>query len=158
MRTWDDNRNAINQLWSQCEWTEEERRLMHDDLGSLDQDVLYDAIRNVKRNYDTLYPQLKWFRSEYRVLDRLRKLKQPGQRVADERQPVHIDSRQNERMKDELKLAIESATPGDYQFTVDLVADKAARCEIELATAIRLVNYLNERLGIANGGRIGDAA
>jgi hypothetical protein len=75
-RTWEQNRTAINQLWPQCQWTDEERRLWSDDLASVDQDVLYDAARNVKRNNDTLYPQLKWFRDEYRSLKRLKDVRQ----------------------------------------------------------------------------------
>jgi hypothetical protein len=71
MRTWEENKTAINQLWPMAQFTEEERRLWHDDLSGLDQAVLYDAIRNVKRNNESLYPQLKWLRDEYRHLSRL---------------------------------------------------------------------------------------
>ena len=73
MRTWEENRSAINQLWPQCQWTDEERRLWKDDLSSLDQAVLYDAVRNVKRTKETLYPQLKWVLEEHRDLMRARK-------------------------------------------------------------------------------------
>lgn len=157
MRTWDQNRQAINQLWPLMEFTAEEKRLWHDDLGTLDQDVLYDAIRNVKRNNETNYPQLKWVRDEYRVLDRLRKLRQQKPASQEPRQTVSIDKEQDCRCRDELRVAIELAQPSEHQSFVDLIADKAAKCEIEMATAIRLVRYLGERLGMANGGSIGDA-
>lgn len=158
MRTWDTNRQTINQLWPLMTFTDEEKRLWHDDLSGLDQAVLYDAIRNVKRNNDTNYPQLKWVRDEYRVLDRLRNVRRSASATGEQKQIVNIDAQQDARVRDELKIAIETASPPDYQFTVDLVAEKAAKCEIEMATAFRLVRYLNERLGMANGGRIGDAA
>lgn len=158
MRTWDQNRQAINQLWPLMEFTGEEKRLWHDDLGGLDQDVLYDSIRNVKRNNDTNYPQLKWVREEYRVLDRLRKLRQQKPVSQEPRQTVQIDPAQDCRCRDELRVAIELAQPSDQQTFVDLIADKAAKCEIEMATAIRLVRYLNERLGMSDGGSIGGAA
>lgn len=158
MRTWDTNRQTINQLWPLMEFTPEEKRLWHDDLSALDQAVLYDAIRNVKRNNDTNYPQLKWVREEYRALDRLRNLRRPTSPTGEAKQTVSIDADKNARMRDELKVAIELASPSDYQATVDLIADKAGKYDIEMATAIRLVRYLNERLGLANGGRIGDAA
>lgn len=158
MKTWDTNRQTINQLWPLMEFTPEEKKLWHDDLSGLDQAVLYDAIRNVKRNNDTNYPQLKWVREEYRVLDRLRNMRRPIAPTGEPKQIVNIDADKNAAMRDELKVAIELAEPCDYQFTVDLVADKAGKCEIEMATAFRLVRYLNERLGIAAGGRIGDAA
>ena len=158
MRTWDTNRQTINQLWPLMEFTAEEKKLWHDDLSGLDQAVLYDAIRNVKRNNDTNYPQLKWVRDEYRVLERLRNLRRPTAAAGKAKQIVNIDADKNARMRDELKVAIELATPADWQSTVDLIADKAGKCDIEMATAIRLVRYLNERLGMADGGRIGDAA
>lgn len=157
MRTWDQNRQAINQLWPLMEFTTEEKRLWHDDLSGLDQDVLYDAIRNVKRANDTNYPQLKWVRDEYRGLDRLRKLRQQKPTAQEPRQLVRIAPEQDSRCRDELRVAIELAQPSDHQAFVDLIAGKAAKCEIEMATAIRLVRYLNERLGLADGGSIGGA-
>lgn len=48
MRTWDENRDTINQFWP-TQWNAEESKLMKDDLEPLDQVMLYDAIRNVKR-------------------------------------------------------------------------------------------------------------
>lgn len=158
MRTWDLNRQTINQLWPLMEFTPEEKKLWHDDLSGLDQAVLYDALRNVKRNNDTNYPQLKWVRDEYRALDRVRNLRRPVPANGEQKQIVNIDADQNARMRDELKVAIELAQPSDWQSTVDLIADKAGKCDIEMATAFRLVRYLNDRLGMSNGGRIGDAA
>lgn len=158
MKTWDTNRQAINQLWPLMTFTDEEKRLWHDDLSGLDQAVLYDSLRNVKRNNDSNYPQLKWVRDEYRALDRVRSLRRSTTPHGEEKQIVNIDADKNARMRDELKVAIELAAPSDYDATVDLIADKAGKCEIEMATAFRLVRYLNERLGLANGGRIGEAA
>lgn len=159
MRTWDENRTTINQLWPQCKWTDEERRLWHDDLHGLDQDVLYDAVRNVKRNNESLYPQLKWVRDEYRQLHRLktfaaRKTLQTGE----PRQVVKIDKDVDSRMGGELRVVVEMATAADYELTVDLIADKAASLQIELATAFRLCRYLRQRLGIDNGMSFGGAA
>ena len=153
MRTWEDNKRAINQLWPQCIWTDEERSLWHDDLLGLDQPTLYDAIRNVKRNNDSLYPQLKWIREEYRHLHRLRTVLST-RKTAEQRVVVDIDKEQNERMREELKVLVELATPADYQRTVDIVADKAAKLQVELGTATKLVNYLNDRLGLTQGGKV----
>lgn len=153
MRTWDDNRRAINQLWPMCEWTEEERKLFTEDLSGLDQAVLYDAIRNVKRSNETLYPHLKQFRDEYRRLFHLKKLTDRKLKVAEEpKQTVHIDSDSNERCRLELREYIESVSPSDYEHTRDLIADRAARLEIQLETAFGLGRYLVERLGMASGG------
>lgn len=155
MRTWDENRVAINQLWPKCEWTDEERKLMHDDLEPLDQAVLYDAIRNVKRNNDTLYPQLKWFRDEYRSLSRVKSLQERRPNPErEQRQVVRIEKRDDDKMAGELRAYIDGCTPGDWREAVDFIADKAASLKVEMATAFRLCRYLNERLGIAQGGRI----
>jgi hypothetical protein len=156
MRTWDDNRVAMNQLWPKCEWTEEERKLMHADLSAFDQDLLYDAIRNVKRNHDTLYPQLKWFRDEYRHLERLRRFKEARKvKGSDEQRDVtRIDRAEDEQMAAELRQFIEMLEPSQWEEGRDLIAQKAHDKQIELATGYRLGRYLNERLGMAQGGKV----
>lgn len=152
MRTWDQNRAAINQLWPHCKWTDEERGLWHDDLHRLDQVVLYDAIKNVKRNNESMYPQLKWVREEYRELHRLKTASEKKRLATTEpRQIVDIDKAVDAAMREELKAFVEMTTPAEFRGTVDLIADKAARLEIEMATAFRLVSYLLRRLGMDNG-------
>jgi hypothetical protein len=158
VRTWDDNRVAINELWPLVQFTSEEKRLWTDDLSGLDQGSLYDAIRNVKRNNESNYPQLKWVRDEYRSLDRVRKLSSRRSLHDEPRQLVKIDADQNARMREELTLVVDDAKHDEYRSIVDLIADKAACHKIEMATAFGLVRYLQRRLGMANGGRIGDAA
>ena len=158
MRTWDSNKQAMNQLWSQCQWSEEERRLLKDDLSSLDQDVLYDALRNVKRTRDTLYPQLKWITEEYRHLYRMKQfLLKPAPGTSEPRKPVSIPKESDSRIGAELRQVIQDAKPGDKQQIVDLIADNASSLKIEMQTAYRLVRYLLERLGLAGGNVYGDA-
>lgn len=156
MRTWDENKSAINQLWPQCKWTDEERRLWHEDLHGLDQGVLYDAIRNVKRNNESLYPQLKWMRDEYRQLHRLKTFADKKRLdTIEPLQTVRIDKESDAAMRDELKAVVEMTTPAEFRNTVDLIADKAACLKIEMATAYRLVRYLLQRLGMDNGNALG---
>lgn len=158
MRTWDDNRRAINELWPLMEFTGEEKKLWHDDLGGLDQVVLYDAIRNVKRNNETNYPQLKWIRDEYRGLHRLQKFVAVKTSSGEPRQVVKIDAASDAKMRDELRVVVDMATPEQFKSTVDLIADQAAKLQIEMATAFRLIRYLITRLGLADGGNVGGAA
>lgn len=158
MRTWDDNRGAINGLWPMAEFTDEERRLWHDDLSQLNQDVLYDAIRNVKRKYESLYPQIKHVREEYRAIDRVRRLATRVVSNGDYREPVVIDKDTNDRIGQELRALVDSATPADIDGTVRIIADKASKLEIEMATAFSLVRYLHERLGNCNGIKFGGTA
>lgn len=160
MRTWEENKTAINQLWPMAQFTDEERKLWGDDLRGLDQVVLYDAIRNVKRNSESLYPQIKWIRDEYRRLDSTRKWLRPQAKNGEQSEfvKVVIDSKTDAKMRDELRALVEVTEPSDFKRTVDIIADKAARLQIELGTAFRLVRYLLERLGLSDGGQIGGAA
>ena len=158
MRTWEQNKQAMNQLWPQCQWSDEERRLLKDDLSSLDHDVLYDALRNVKRTRDTLYPQLKWIMDEYRHLYRMKQfLLRPAPGTSEARKPVKICKESDARIGSELRDVIQAATTADKQEIIDLIADKASDLKIEMQTAYRLVRYLLERLGLAGGNVYGDA-
>lgn len=157
MRTWDQNRAAINQLWPMAQFTDEEKRLWNEDLCRLDQVVLYDTIRNVKRTHDSLYPQLKWMLDEYRNLARVQKLTE--RRPAEEREAkVHIDKDTDRKTHDELKVLVEMATRETFEETRDIIADKAAGLKIEMATAWSLCRYLLRRLGLARGNVFGGEA
>lgn len=157
MRTWEENKQAINQLWPRAEFTNEERKLWNDDLGSLDQSVLYDAIRNVKRNTDTLYPHIKWFREEYRGLHRVRKFSEeratPG---AEPRKPVVIDAKTNDATRETLREWLSQLVPADYQQGIDCISQHAHDLKIGLETAYGLNRYLQGRLGLLNGGHLGE--
>lgn len=65
-RTWEQNRDTINGLWPMAVWTPEEADLWRADLSGLDHDVLFDALREVKRSRESLYPQLAWVHAAYR--------------------------------------------------------------------------------------------
>lgn len=153
MRTWEENRRAISELWPLMEWSAEEKKLWIDDLSVLDQSLLYDAIRNVKRTRDTNYPQLVWIRDEYRTLDRLAKSASRTSKPAEPRELQKVDPSEDQRYRDELMELIRMATPSDFETIRDLIADKAAKVKIEMATALRLVNFLLQRTGRAQGGR-----
>lgn len=154
MRTWEQNRQAINELWPLMEFTGEERKLWTDDLSSLNQDLLYDALRNVKRDHDTNYPQLKWVRDEYRELFRASKVAAQKPVKAEPRQIVDIPDEQNERYREELKAVIEMAVPSDFEKIEALIIDKCGENKITAATAFRLCKYLADRTGRSNGGFI----
>ncbi len=146
MRTWDDNKSAINQLWPQCQWTDEERRLWSDDLARLDQVVLYDAIRNVKRTHDTLYPQLKWMLESYRELfsakSRAANVRTPGER----HKAVHVDSQQSQRLAREFVATIDGATANDFDMILGLVLDKVEQLKIDMQPAYQVLMYARKRL------------
>ena len=157
MRTWDDNRTAINQLWPMAQFTEEEKRLWSEDLSRLDQIVLYDAIRNVKRTHDSLYPQLPWVLNEYRHVMRARKAAE-RKPVTERHQPVVIDKSSDMQVGRDLKAVVEMATRETFDETRDMIADAAARLKIEMKTAYGLVLYLLKRLGMSRGNALGGDA
>lgn len=147
MRTWDENRTAINQLWPQCQLTDEERRLWWDDLSGehIDQDVLYDALRNVKRSHDTLYPHLKWIRDEY---NSLRSSKKAAQRKAVKPEPKldlsGISDEGDRRLSEDFVALIDLASPSDFD---DIQARVIAKVdEMHARSAIRVLNYARKRL------------
>jgi len=154
VRSWQDNRTAINGLWPMMQLTDEEKRLWHDDLSGLNQDVLYDAIRNVKRSHDTLYPQIKWIRDEYRHLDRARRAGEKQNRQVEPRDLTDFDEQEEAAAREELRAWIDTLTPDRAEEGRETLGQWAHDKRISLATGFRLGSYMNDRLGLSNGGRI----
>jgi hypothetical protein len=144
VRTWEQNKTTINQLWPTCSFTDEEKRLWGDDLGSLDQDVLYDAIRNVKRTRDTQWPQLKWMLDAYRELSHAKRQAKTHGKPPEPRVGVNINEDENSRLADDFVAYIESAAPSDYQDIHDRVLDKLTK--MHSRTALRVIAYAKKRL------------
>lgn len=145
MRTWDDNRASINQLWPQCKWSDEERKLWHDDLHSLDQPMLYDAIRNVKRNHDTLYPQLKWVLEAYRELSASRKRATKPPAPAGERLRVSVNEEEDRKLTAEFIELIDLSRPSDWPMVEAKVLDVGLP-KMSNSSARRVLNYARLRL------------
>jgi hypothetical protein len=144
VRTWEQNKTTINQLWPTCSFTDEEKRLWGDDLGSLDQDLLYDAIRNVKRTRDTQWPQLKWMLDAYRDLSHAKRQAKTHSKATETRVVVNINEDENSRLADDFIAYIESASPSDYQDIHDRVLDKLPK--MHSRTALRVIAYAKKRL------------
>lgn len=144
MRTWEDNKTAINQLWPMVQFTEEEKRLWREDLSNLDQDVLYDAIRNVKRGHDTLYPQLKWMLDGYRDLFSLRRraLRQTSEKH--QKLDLNISADEDRQLASDFISVIDGASPDQYETIENMVLDKLPR--MHSATALRVLMYAKKRL------------
>ena len=146
-RTWDENRSAINQLWPVMQFTDEEKRLWHDDLCSKDQDTLYDAIRNVKRNKDSQYPQLKWVLDAYRDLEHAKRQTTKRHQYSEpEEAPcrVFINKAESLRYTQEFVAYIDAAEPRDFDEVKNRILDKLPK--LESISAMRLLNYARKRL------------
>lgn len=144
MRTWDENKTAINQLWPQCQWTEEERRLWQGDLCGLDQAVLYDALRNVKRSHDTLYPQLKWILDEHRELSWAKRRSATKKTQSEPKLDLHIDDAEDRRLHEDLVAVIDMSEPSDFEQVQQRVLDNLPK--MKGSTALRALMYARLRL------------
>lgn len=144
MRTWDANKTAINQLWPQCQWTDEERKLWHDDLSGLEQDTLYDAIRNVKRSHDTLYPQLKWISQEYRDLSAAKRKALKPSATREKRLELAISDEEDAALASDFVAVIDSSEPSHCSGIEVMVLDKLPK--LHARTAVRLILYARKRL------------
>jgi hypothetical protein len=144
VRTWDQNKTTINQLWPTCTFTDEEKRLWGDDLGPLDQDTLYDAIRNVKRTRDTQWPQLKWMLDAYRELSHAKRQAKTHSKPAEPRVGVNVNEDENSRLADDFIAYIDAAAPSDFQDIHDRVLDKLLK--MHSRTALRIIAYAKKRL------------
>lgn len=145
MRTWEDNRSAINQLWPQCQWSEEERRLLKDDLSGLDQEVLYDALRNVKRSRDSLYPQLPWMLQAYRELFSSKRAALKAQPAkAEPRLMSDVSDAEDKRLAQEFVNVIDASQPSEFDMVQTMVLNKLPK--MLNATAYRVLMYARKRL------------
>jgi hypothetical protein len=139
-RTWDDNRETINDLWPLLELRPAEKELWHDDLSALDQETLYEALREVKRSKESPWPQLAWIHEAYR---QLRSAQRSAERIAERMQPAFsgerlvIDVEESERLNAHYRGAFEAVQTLEeldaLAFELNASVDK-----LEARTAIRL--------------------
>lgn len=143
MRTWDDNKQSINQLWP-TQWNDEESKLLHDDLSPLDQAMLYDAIRNTKRSHDTPFVHLKWFLDEYRSLSLSRQHASKAQKSHGVKLDLVIDDERDKMHVKDFLAYVDGASPSDFEQVENLVLDKLP--EMYSLSAVRVLNYARARL------------
>lgn len=126
-RTWERNSETINGLWPHCQWTDEEIDLWHADLSGLDQDVLFEAIREVKRSRDSLYPQLAWIHAAYRPLIAAKRAADRTARAAAEPafagDRLEIDPAESRRLAGLIAARIEAAGPGDVDGILETIRE-----------------------------------
>ncbi len=146
MRTWDENREAMNQLWPTHVWTDEEAKLVKEDLSSLDQGTLYDAVRNVKRKHDTPFVHLKWILDEYHSLRIAKQRASQSKQTNEPRKVVRIDESESDRIASDFIAAIEAAEPSDFGGIKDMVLDKVEQAKIGMGHGHRVIMYAKKRL------------
>lgn len=138
-RTWQQNSDTINGLWPHCQWTDEEIDLWRSDLAGLDQDVLFEAIREVKRSKESPYPQLAWVWGAYRTL---MAAKRTAERAAVASEPaftgdkLEIDQEESRMLADEIGAEIEVAGPDDVDAILAKINENVDR--LDAVSAFRL--------------------
>ena len=149
-RTWDENRELINGLWPMAQFTAEEADLWRADLHGLDQAALFEAIRQVKRSRDSVYPQLAWVHEAYREIRAKARADRPpvpgppafaGDRLT-------IDPVRERTLRRELEHAIERAAAEELDAVVDRITEQIDN--LEARSAIALMARVRER---RDGGR-----
>ncbi len=144
MRTWDENKTAINQLWPSHSWSDEEAKLVRQDLSPLDQATLYDAIRNAKRNHDTPFVHLKWLLDEYRALASSKRRALKASKPAEEKLRLNIDDQADRKLSEDFVAWIDECEPHDFEHVQATVLDKLP--QMHSASAVRVLSYARKRL------------
>ena len=144
MRTWEENKTAINQLWPTHSWSDEEAKLVREDLSPLDQPTLYDAIRNAKRKHDTPFVHLKWLLDEYRQLESVKKHASRSSKPRDPKLELNVDDERDRMLRDQFIAYIEECDPQHFGDVEDRVLDKLP--EMHSVSAVRVLGYARARL------------
>jgi hypothetical protein len=144
VRTWDENRTAMNQLWPSHEWSVEEAKLVREDLSPLDQPTLYDAIRNAKRKHDTPFVHLKWLLDEYRELASFKRHALKHSKPKDPKLKISIDDELDRKLSADFVAWIDECKPQDFEHVETSVLDKLP--QMHSASAVRVLSYARRRL------------
>lgn len=144
MRTWDENREAINQLWPSHEWTVEEAKLVREDLSPLDQPTLYDAIRNAKRKHDTPFVHLKWLLDEYRDLSSSKRHALKASTPKDPKLQISIDVELDRKLSADFVAWIDECEPEHFGEVETKVLDKLP--QMHSLSAFKVLSYARSRL------------
>ncbi len=144
MRTWDENKTAINQLWPSHEWSVEEAKLVREDLSPLDQPTLYDAIRNAKRKHDTPFVHLKWLLDEYRELSASKRHALKASQPRDEKLKLKISDDTDRTLREEFVVWIDGCDPEHFGDVEKAVLDKLPK--MHSLSALKVLSYARSRL------------
>jgi hypothetical protein len=144
VRTWEENKTAINQLWPSHEWSDEEAKLVREDLSPLDQPTLYDAIRNAKRKHDTPFVHLKWLLDEYRELSSSKRHALKASKPKDPKLEISIDDDLDRRLAADFVSWIDDCDPEHFGDVETKVLDKLP--QMHSLSAVKVLSYARSRL------------
>ena len=143
MRTWDENKQAINELWPQHDFTDEQAKLWREDMEGLDQNMLYDAIKNASRKHDTPWVHSLWIRNEYRELKHAKK-RQTSCLEKGEKLNLRINKEKEKGIYEQLIALIDVSRPSDYASIEKSILYRFFE-SLSSETARRLLIYAKKR-------------
>lgn len=149
MRTYEDNVEAINQLWQAFTPTHELRQLFREKLSKLDQAVLYEAIKQAKVDNEGPWPAIKWFTVAYAEVQRKRRESTPKTMEKHTRTILpDIDTEQEKRLVADFQLAIQGCNDEGFKHLEGMILDKMSK-ELLLSSLSthRLLHSLQVHLG-----------
>lgn len=152
MRTYDDNVEVINELWQSFTPTHELRQLFRERLQKLEQDVLYEAIKQAKVDNEGPWPAIKWFTAAYNEIKRKQIQSAPHKPSQYIRHIIpDVDVAEENRLVSEFCAAIEGCTDEGFTSMRDMILDKYDAHLLSSLNAHRLCRQLLVHLGYVVG-------
>jgi hypothetical protein len=134
----------MNQLWPSHIWSDEELKLVREDLSPLDQPTLYDAIRNAKRKHDTPFVHLKWLLDEYRELSSSKRHALKASKPKDPKLQISIDDDLDRKLAADFVAWIDDCDPEHFGEVETMVLDKLP--QMHSLSALKVLSYARSRL------------
>jgi hypothetical protein len=134
----------MNQLWPSHIWSDEELKLVREDLSPLDQPTLYDAIRNAKRKHDTPFVHLKWLLDEYRELSSSKRHALKASKPKDPKLQIIIDDDLDRKLAADFVAWIDDCDPEHFGEVETMVLDKLP--QMHSLSALKVLSYARSRL------------
>lgn len=152
MKTYEDNVEVINQLWQSFTPTHELRQLFRERLHRLDQDILYEAIKQAKVENDGPWPSIKWFTSAFSDIQKKQLQSAPYKPSRYVRNVIpDVDAESEKVLIAEFCAAIEGCTDEGFYEMEKLILDKYDASLLSSLSAFRLLRQLLIHLGYGVG-------
>lgn len=147
MRTYEDNVEAINELWQSFAPTHELRQLFRERLSKLDQPTLYEAIKQAKVDNEGPWPAIKWFTSAYADIQRKRRESAPKPSQTYVRNVIpEVDTEAEKKLVQDFYAAIEGCDDEGFHAMDKMILDKYEANLLSSLSAHRLCRQLRIHL------------
>ncbi len=143
MSPWNNNIKKINGLWPDANWTQTESEFYRKQLEGLNQDWLDEVIEEVRSNYSSKKPELKWFLDVYkRVMDD----RTFHQRIAKDRAKRMSDESINDIELEQMRNRLRELSMDEQ---IELAERMRIACGMNLNFEDPVENWSNTRVALA---------